>query len=114
MPSEWPISWAMTASVSYWAPVVVQVTLLLKEMSLSTITWPDCRTRAVMARQEPVQPLPEAQSTVLVPLVLKPVVVVPALVSTWLALDTLVQEAAAFDRAVLLPEPWLAVLRRQL
>src|SRR5215213_2428513 len=43
MPSEWPSSWAMTASVSYWAPVVVQVTLLLKEMSLSTITWPDCR-----------------------------------------------------------------------
>ena len=66
-----------------------------------------------MARQEPVQPLPEAQSTVLVPLVVKPVVVVPPLVSTWLALDTLVQEARAFDRAVLLPEPWLAVLRRQ-
>ncbi len=34
--------------------------------------------------------------------------------STWLALLTLVQEARALWMAVVLPEPWLAVLRRQL
>ena len=48
-----------------------------RDVRSPTITWPDGRTSAVMARQEPVQPLPLAHRTVLVPFVDQPVVVVP-------------------------------------
>src|SRR5262245_37223985 len=102
------------ASTSMSPPFVFQVAALLNRMSASVITCPGPRTRAVTARQPPVQPLLVPHETLLMPSVEKPALVVPASPRAKAAGETLVHEPIAFVSAPATPAllPWLPVFSR--